>query len=209
MPQSHRAHCRTLCSLVADRYNAGQEQHILLQLGERPVPRLVAVHRSEQIMQQAHDYVKSCILFPSGLLGLICLIGGVGGLGYQLIAADSYTWDTFYQSSGLIVLGVSIGVAQTRYHQYLLRQFPAVLAARMRRGSTRQRAKMKRETQSPAIDHPGRQFIPPAYLAGVTILVGSAVAVFMYGQVNMVPALLMPWAGFYWARLFFWRRVIR
>jgi len=28
------------------------------------------------------------------------------------------------------------------------------------------------------------------------------------GQVNPFPAFLTPWAGFYWAKLFLWRRVI-
>ena len=171
--------------------------------------RLVTVHRSEQIMQQAHQYVKTYILFPSGLAGLICLIGGVGGLGYQLMVTGNYTWDTFYQSSGLIALGVVIGVAQTRYHQYLLGRFPEVLAARMRLASVKQRAKAKKESQPVTIDHPGRQLIPLAYVAGMTILVGGAIAAFMYGRVSLVPALLMPWAGFYWARLFFWRRAIK
>ena len=179
------------------------------QSREASVPRLITVHRSEQISQQAHQYVKSYILFPSGLLGLICLIGGVGGLGYQLIVTDKYTWGTFYQSSGLIVLGVALGVAQSRYHQYLLRRFPEVLAARMRHASARQRAKTKKESQPVTIDHPGRRFIPLAYVAGMTILVGSAVAAFMYGHVSVVPALLMPWAGFYWARLFSWRSVVK
>lgn len=173
------------------------------------MPRLVTVHRPEQIVQQAHEYVKSYILFPSGLVGLICLIGGVGGLGYQLIATDRYTWDTFYQSSGLIVLGAALGVAHTLYHQYLLRRFPEVLAARMRQASTKRGAKARKESQSVTINHRGRPFIPLAYVGGVTILAGSAVVAFMYGQVSVVPALLMPWAGFYWARLFFWRRVVK
>ena len=173
------------------------------------MPRLISVHRPEQITQQAHEYVKSYILFPSGLVGLICLIGGVGGLGYQLIATDSYTWGTFYQSSSLIALGVVMGVAQTRYHQYLLRQFPEVLAARMRQASTKQGVKAKKQPQPVTMDHPWRRFVPLAYLVGVMIIAGSALGAFMYGQVNVVPALLMPWAGFYWARLFFWRSVVK
>jgi hypothetical protein len=160
-------------------------------------------------MQQAHQYVKSYILFPSGLVGLICLIGGVGGLGYQLMGTDSYTWDTFYQSSGLIALGVVMGVAQTRYHQYLLRRFPEVLAARMRLASTKQGVKAKKEAQPVTIGHPGRPFVSLAYVVGVTILAGSGMGAFMYGQVSVVPALLMPWAGFYWARIFFWRSIIK
>jgi hypothetical protein len=178
-------------------------------LGVVPVPRLITIQRPEQITQQAHEYVKSYILFPSGLVGLICLIGGVGGLGYQLIATDSYTWATFYQSSGLITLGAVMGLAQTRYQQYLLTQFPEVLAARMRRASTRQGAKAKKQPQPVTIDHPGRPLIPLAYLVGVMSLVGGAMVAFMYGQVSAVPALLMPWAGFYWARLFFWQSVVK
>ena len=51
--------------------------------------RLITIRRPEQITQQAQEYVKSYILLPSGLVGLLCLIGGVGGLGYQLIATGN------------------------------------------------------------------------------------------------------------------------
>lgn len=173
------------------------------------MPRLISVHRPELIEQQAHEYVKSYILVPSGLIGLVCLVGGVGGLGYQLIATDSYTWNTFYQSSGLIAIGVIMGVLQTRYHQYLLKKCPEVLAARMRQASMRQGARAKKDSQHVAIEHPGRSLIPLAYVAGMTVLVGSAAGALVYGQVSAVPALLMPWTGFYWARLFFWRRVVK
>ncbi len=173
------------------------------------MPRLVTVHRADQVVQLAHQYVKTYILFPSGLVGLPCLIVGVGGLGYQLIATDSYTWHTFYQSSGLVVLGVVIGVAQTRYQQYLLKCFPEVFAARIRDRLTRRRGKAKKESQSTDFDHPGRPLIPLAYLVGVALLVGSALTAYLYGEVSVVPALLLPWAGFYWARLFFWRSIIK
>ncbi|ALA58274.1 hypothetical protein [Nitrospira moscoviensis] len=173
------------------------------------MPKLVTVRRPEETRSQAQEYVKSYILFPSGVVGLICLVGGVGGLGYQLIAADSYTWDTFYQSSGLVVLGVLLGVAQTRYQQYLYRQFPEVFAARWRMASARYGSKTKKETQPAKIGHPGRRFVAPAYVAGIVLLLGGAIAAAVYGEVGPVPALLMPWAGFYWARLFFWRKVVQ
>lgn len=130
-------------------------------------------------------------------------------MGYQLVATDSYTWGTFYQSTALITLGVVIGIAQTRYQQFLLRRFPEVLAARMRMASIKRGGKAKKEAQPLTIDHPGRQFVPLAYVSGVSLLVGSALAASAYGQVSPVPALLMPWAGFYWARLFFWRSVVK
>jgi hypothetical protein len=177
------------------------------------MPKLVTVRRPEEVRSQAREYVKSYILFPSGLVGLMCVIGGVGGLGYQLIASDAYTWDTFYESSALIVLGVLLGLAQTRYQQYLFREFPEVLAARMRSASVkqagRQAGKAKKEPEPLTIRHRGRGFVPIAYTAGMSLLFGGAIVAAVYGQVNPVPALLLPWAGFYWARLFFWRKLVR
>jgi len=173
------------------------------------VPRLVTAHRTDQVLQLAHQYVKTYILFPSGLVGLPCLIGGVAGLGYQLIGTDSYTWHTFYQSSSLVVLGVLIGVVQTRYQQYLLTRFPEVFAARIRDRVIRRRGKGRKDAQSTDFEHPGRALIPLAYVGGLAILFGSGMAAYGYGQVSVIPALLLPWAGFYWARLFFWRRVVK
>lgn len=173
------------------------------------MPKLITIQHPEEISKQAREYVKAYILMPSGLVGMFCLVVGVVGLGYQLIASDSYTWDTFYYSSGLIVLGVILGTAQTQYHLYLFRQFPDALAARMRRGPVTQRGKAKKDAQAPEIDHPGRPLLPLAYVAGIAALLGSAVLANLYGQVNTVPAVMMPWAGFYWAKLFFWRSVIK
>jgi fatty acid desaturase len=104
---------------------------------------------------------------------------------------------------------VVIGVVQTRYQQYLLRQFPEVFAARIRDRVTRRRGKLRKDAQSPDFEHQGRALIPLAYLVGSAMLLGSGLAAYGYGQVSVVPALLLPWAGFYWARLFFWRRIIK
>ncbi len=173
------------------------------------MPKLITIQNPEETAHQAREYVKTYILMPSGLVGMFCLFVGVGGLGYQLIASDSYTWDTFYYSSGLIALGVMFGTANTQYHLYLFRRFPDVLAARMRRGPGMQRGKAKKDAQTPTIDHPGRPLLPLAYLVGIAALLGSSVAANIYGQVHAVPAVMMPWAGFYWAKLFFWRHVIK
>jgi hypothetical protein len=173
------------------------------------VPKLINVHHPQHTLHLAQEYVKTYLLMPSGLLGLICVIGAIGGLGYQWLSTDSYTWDTFYQSSGLFMSGVGLGTAQTLYQRYLLREFPEVLAARMKEGLNRQKGKLKKRSDATTIEHPGRPFIPLAYLLGVMILLGGAIAASVYGHVSMVPALLMPWAGFYWARLFLWRRVIK
>lgn len=170
------------------------------------MPKLITVQRPEQITKQAQDYVKTYILIPSGLVGLVSMLGGVAGLGYQLFATDEYTWETFLQSTGLIALGAALGFAQSLYHSYLLRAFPEVLASRIRSATaTKKGKKGGKDGEVPQLDHQGRQFVSSAYLLGTAVLLGAAWLAISRGQVMMVPAILLPWAGFYWARLFFWR----
>lgn len=172
------------------------------------MPKLVTVWRDQDIQTQARHYVRSYILFPAGLLGLVCMVGGIAALGYQLVASSTYTWATFTSSSGLLLIGALCGWAQTRYHRYLLATVPDVFAARMRSAVQRGKKKSKGEPSIPAIEHPGRGFVPIAYVAGgLLMLAGSAWAMF-YGAMDVVPAMLMPWAGFYWGKLFFWRGVV-
>lgn len=168
------------------------------------MPKLITVQRPEQVTKQAQDYVKTYILIPSGLVGLVSMLGGVAGLGYQLFGTDLYTWQTFLQSTGLIALGAVLGFAQSRYHFYLLQSFPDVLAARIR-SATKKGKKGVKEAEAPQIVHPGKQFVSAAYMLGTAVLLGVSWLATSMGQVMMVPAILLPWAGFYWARLFFWR----
>ena len=176
------------------------------------MPKLITAHHPEQVTQQAGEYVRTFILFPSGIVGLFCLVGGIGGLGYQWMATDTYSWTTFASSSVLILVGLALGIAQTLYHRFIFAQFPEVLAARMsarmkqRAGGSR--ARLKKDAPEPSIEHPGRQLIPVAYVVGIALLVGAGAAAIMYGEVHPIPAVFMPWAGFYWAKLFLWRRVI-
>jgi len=172
------------------------------------MPKLVTVWREKDIQGQARHYVRSYILFPAGVVGLICMIGALGTLGYQFVRADSYTAATFWQSSALIMAGALCGWLQTRYHRYLLAGFPEVFAARLRTAARQQGKKTKAEPAQVKIEHPGRQLVPIAYGTGLFLLWGASVATMMYGQVDPLPALLMPWAGFYWAKLFFWRGVV-
>ncbi|MCP9450210.1 MAG: hypothetical protein NNA21_09140 [Nitrospira sp.] len=172
------------------------------------MPKLITIHHPDQVAQQARDYVQAYILLPSGVVGLFCLVGAIGGLAYQLIASDTYSWTTFFFSTGLFVLGVALGMGQTSYHRYLFTHFPEAFAARMRLVTSRQKKKVKKETPQESIDHPGRKLAPVAYIAGIALLIGSSVVAIVHGQVEAIPAFLMPWAGFYWVKLFLWRRII-
>ena len=173
------------------------------------MPKLVKEWRNEDIQTQARHYVRTYILLPSGFLGLICMLGGMGTLGYQLVASGTYTWTTFATSSALLVMGGICGWLQTRYHRYLFEKVPGVFAARMRTAVQRTQRKTKPEPVIPSIEHPGRKLVPLLYVAGVGLLLGGSMWAIVYGATDPAPALLMPWAGFYWSKLFFWRGVVK
>ncbi len=173
------------------------------------MPKLVTVKQQEGQDAKATAYVKAYILFPAGILGLVSMVGGVGALGYQLIATDTYTWETFLQSCGLLVLGGGLGWLQTTYHRSILRNRPEVFAARMRQPTTKKGGRPKREGGSTQDSPSGSPWAPVAYMAGLALLLfGSTVGV-VYGAVYPVAAYFLPWAGFFWAKLFFWRTVLK
>lgn len=173
------------------------------------MPKLVTVWRQQDIAEQARHYVRAYILFPAGVVGLVCMIGGVGSLGYQFFTGTTYSWTTFVASTGLLMIGAVWGWIQARYHRYLLAQVPEVFAARMRVAVARTSRKAKATPEAPPIEHLGRRFVPLAYMAGLATIFGASFAAFMQGSLDAVPAALMPWAGFYWAKLFSWRGVIK
>jgi hypothetical protein len=170
--------------------------------------KLVTVLRPEKIDEQARYYVRSHILLPAGTIGLVCMIAGVGSLGYQLLASHTYSWVTFLSSSALIVVGASCGFAQARYHRYLFKTFPEVYAAKMRTAVAQRTRKAKPAPDVPVIEHPGRGMVTAISLAGAVLIFGASAAAFMRGDLDLLPSVLVPWAGFYWAKLFCWRGVV-
>jgi hypothetical protein len=173
------------------------------------MPKLVKEWRSEDIQTQARHYVRTYILLPSGFLGLICMLGGIGSLGYQLIGSGTYTSTTFAASSALLALGGVCGWLQTRYQRYLLQTVPEVFAARMRTAVQRTQRKAKSDPAIPPIQHRGRKLLPVAYVVGAGLLLSASLWAIQHGSLDGIPAILMPWAGFYWGKLFFWRGVVK
>jgi hypothetical protein len=176
------------------------------------MPKLVTVLKPEKIDEQARYYVRSHILLPAGTIGLVSMVGGVGALAYQLLASHSYSWVTFLSSSFLIAIGASCGFGQARYHRYLFKTFPEFYAAKMRTAvaqrNRKARMKGQAEPEVPAIEHPGRGLVTAISIAGAVLVFGSSAGAYMYGDLDILPAALVPWAGFYWAKLFCWRGVV-
>lgn len=173
------------------------------------MPKLVSVKQQEGHDARATAYIKAYMLFPAGILGLISMLGGVGGLGYQLLGTDTYSWATFLQSSGLLLLGGVLGWLQTTYHRWILANRPEVFAERMRQPALTKSGKPKRESGKSQESPSGSPWAPGAYMVGLAVLLfGSTIAV-MYGSVHAVPACFLPWAGFFWAKLFFWKTLLK
>jgi len=172
------------------------------------MPKLVTVLGPEKIDEQARHYVRSHILLPAGTIGLVCLVGGVGSLGYQLLVNHTYSWMTFLTSSALFIAGAACGWGQARYHRYLFSTFPEVYAAKMRTAVAQRNRKSRAEPEAPAIEHPGRGFVTAISIAGPALIFGSSALGILYGELDPIPAVFVPWAAFYWAKLFCWRGVV-
>ena len=172
------------------------------------MPKLVTVLRPEKIDEQARYYVRSHILLPAGTIGLVCMVGGVGSLGYQLLVNHTYSWVTFLTSSVLLAVGALCGWGQARYHRYLFTAFPEVYAAKMRTAVAQRNRKAKAEPEVPVIEHPGRAFVTAISIAGAAMIFGSSAVAIIYGELDLIPAVFVPWAAFYWAKLFSWRGVV-
>lgn len=171
------------------------------------MPKILTAKRRESETDRAREYVKTHILFPSGVLGLIFMVAGTAALVYQFMS-ETYGWRPFVETSGLILSGVALGWAQTKYHQYLLREYPAHFAGRLKLFSQAALKRSKREALPQPLDHPGRNLLPLAYVLGIGGLLGASMACAILGHVYYVTAFLMPWAGFFWAKMFFWRGVL-
>jgi hypothetical protein len=58
------------------------------------------------------------------------------------------------------------------------------------------------------IEHRGRSLIPLAYvvaIGGMLTLSGFAMST---GFLDGLPAFFLPWAGYFWAKLFFWKGLV-
>ena len=171
------------------------------------MPKLISSRRVENETELAKQYVKTHILFPSVLLGFIMLLAGSASLIYQFMV-ETYGWQTFLESTGLLLLGGLVGWGQTRYHRYLLREHPGYFAGRLKTFSKTGPKRPKKESAGQPPEYPGQQYVPLLYLAGVVGLVGTAVVSSIFGHVYYMAALLLPWAGFFWAKMYGWQGVI-
>jgi len=171
------------------------------------MPKLITTRRVENEIDLARKYAKTHILFPSALLGALFMLVGTATLIYQF-AVETYNWKTFAESTGLLLLGGLLGWVQTRYHRYVLREDPGYFAGRLRTFSKTGPKRSKKEPPVQPVEHAGSRLVPILYVAGIALLLGVSSACAMAGDVDYMAAFLMPWGGFFWSKMFFWRGVL-
>ena len=171
------------------------------------MPKVITAKRLDDETDKAQEFVRTYILFPASLLGLITIVVGVIALGVQLWSG-TYGWETFTYSSGLIVSGVLLGLIQTKYQQYLLREFPGYFANRMKAYTQRSIRKAKKAVSDITIEHRGRGLIPLGYLLGIVALLTLSGLAVITGFIEPVAAIVLPWAGYFWAKMFFWKGLV-
>ena len=106
-------------SLSEECYDANSKR----SLRRVTMSKLVKGWRNEDIHAQARHYVRTYILLPSGFLGLMCVLGGIGTLGYQLIAWDLYNDDVHDELRASVARRTLRVVADT-LPSISLRRFP-------------------------------------------------------------------------------------
>ena len=171
------------------------------------MPKVITARRHEDETEKAQEFVRTYILFPASLLGLIAIVVGVVALGYQLYKGQ-YGWETFTYSSVLLITGVLLGLAQTKYQQYLLRKFPGYFANRMKAFTQRSVRQAKKTVSNVTIEHRGRGLVGLWYFLGFVVLLTLAGICVWTGFLHPVAAFALPWAGYFWAKMFFWKGLV-
>ena len=171
------------------------------------MPKIITARRLEGESEQAREYVRTHIVLPSSVLGLVFMVAGMAALVYQFVYI-SYDWRTFVESAGLLLIGMLFGWAQTRYHQYLLHAFPGNLASRLRLFTQNRAKRPRKEIKLAPIEHPRRNLVPLGYTVGAAALFIAAAWSSTFGQTYYVAAFLLPWVGFFWAKVYCWRGVL-
>ena len=170
------------------------------------MPRFVTVKKKETEKQQAVQYVRNSLVYPSALMGLISIILGYGGVIY-LIFKDRPMTAMLTYSLILLCSGIFLGLTQGIYQHYILRKHWLYFADRIRRAKMRISGRFKKMGDPVRLSHPGRWAVPVIYLIGYA---GVGLLIFFYSsKLNIFSAIFLLLAGFHNARFFYLKRLVK
>ena len=79
----------------------------------------------------------------------------------------------------------------------------------MRQPTVSKSGKPKRESAASQEQASGSPWAPGAYMVGLAVLLAGSMVSMIYGAVHPIAACFLPWAGFFWAKLFFWKSMLK
>jgi len=173
--------------------------------GNNRVPKIVTARRREDVRERARLYLKSRLMLPTIPLGMVTLLAGYGDMALMWMQ-DELASRALMGSMVLFFSGAMWGWGHARYERYLVAVCPEHLARKQKiLEDARDYKKTRRGSSSEGPVHPGRRFVPAMYAVG--ILAQFVVTGYYLGQIGAYAAIFLPWAGYFNAKVIFWREL--
>lgn len=169
------------------------------------MPKIVTARRREDERERARLYLKSRLMLPTIPLGMVALLAGYGDMAVMWFQ-DELMPPVLMGSAILFFGGAVWGWGHARYERYLVATCPEYLARKQKMlDAAKDYKKVRRDTPAAGPDHPGRRFVLAMYVVG--ILAQCGVTLYYLGQMGAYAAIFLPWAGYFNAKVIFWREL--
>lgn len=176
-----------------------------LEEGKERVPKIVTARRREDVRERACLYLKSRLMMPTIPLGMVALLAGYGGVAWMWVQ-DELTPGVLTGSTVLFFWGALWGWGHARYERYLVAACPEHLARKQKMlDAAKDYKKTRRDAPAAGPTHPGRRFVLAMYAVGILAQFGATG--YYIGSIGAYAAIFLPWAGYFNAKVIFWREL--
>jgi hypothetical protein len=167
------------------------------------MPKILTARRREDERERARLYLKSRLMLPTIPLALITMLTGYGDMMLMWIQ-DELSPRALLGSTILFLSGAVWGWGHARYERYLVDTCPEFFARKQKLlEAAKEYKRMKRDLPATGPLHPGRRFVPAMYAVGIASQAG--ISLYYLGHVGVYTAIFLPWAGYFNAKVIFWR----
>jgi hypothetical protein len=167
------------------------------------MPKILTARRREDERERARLYLKSRLMLPTIPLGMVTLLAGYGDVVLMWIQ-NELTPQALLGSTMLFLFGAVWGWGHARYERYLLETCPEYFARKQKLlEAAKEYKRVKRDLPAAGPLHPGRRFVVAMYIVGIASQAG--ISVYYLGHVGVYAAIFLPWAGYFIAKVIFWR----
>jgi len=150
------------------------------------MPKILTAHRREDERERARLYLKSRLMLPTIPLGMVTLLAGYGDIVLMWIQ-DQLTPQAL---------------------RYLLGTCPEYFARKQKLlEAAKEYKRMKRDLPAAGPLHPGRRFVVAMYVVGIASQAG--ISLYYLGHLGVYAAIFLPWAGYFNAKVIFWRSLFK